>query len=415
MKTAQQAETLSGLADQVLGGAAVLSFAGTSASLAVKISKSDKRSISEPPSAPAVVGPHEGFIEDAQTNLSLIRRRLRTPRLRIQQFRVGSLSRTGVYLLHLHGIADDLLVAEAIRRLQGVDVDGVMESNTLMELIRDAPGSPVPTMQRSERPDRVSAGLMQGQIAIVTDGTPFVRVAPITMGHLLKASEDYYENWFAVTLVRLIRLMALLMGIFLPALYVSIVTFHPEFLPPLLLVTVAASRENVPLPSLGEILRLLGLFEVIREAGVRVPKGVGNALTIGGTLVVGQAAVRAGIVSSPVIIISSAVVIAFFAIPDYDMVQFSRFLLYPMLLSGGFWGIFGVLFTAFGLLFYLASLRSFGVAFLSPIAPMRPANWKDAVVRAPWWAMNQRPVTTGYPKPVRQGAHQKPHPPEAQR
>lgn len=413
--TAEGAGTLGSLAEEVLGGAVVVCFSGCRHALAIKIGQADKRAIAEPPSAPAVIGPREGFIEDYEVNLSLIRRRLRSPRLRVEEFRLGTISRTSVYLLHLHGITDDLLVAEARRRLQGVRIDGVMESNTLMELIRDAPGSPVPTMLRSERPDRVASALLQGQIAIVTDGTPFVLLAPITVGHLLKASEDYYENWVAVTLVRGIRLIALLLGVFLPAFYVSIVTFHPEFIPPLLLTTIAASRENVPLPAFGEVLLIMGLFEIIREAGVRVPAGIGNALTIGGTLVVGEAAVRAGLVSTPVIIIGSAVVIAFFAIPSYDMVQFSRFLLYPMLLAAAFLGMYGILFMAFLLAFYLASIRSFGVAFLAPLAPMRPSDWKDALLRAPWWAMNFRPAATGYTNPVRQGPRQRPEPPGAMR
>lgn len=408
-------EKMGALAEEILNGSAVFCFAGGSEALAIKIGKTDKRAISEPPSAPAVIGPHEGFIEDAGTNLSLIRRRLRTPQLRIEQFRVGTISRTCIYLLHLQGITDDLLVTEARRRLQGIQIDGVMESNTLMELIRDAPASPVPTMQRSERPDRVCASLLEGQFAIVTDGTPFVLLAPITLGHLLKATDDYYENWVAVSIVRGIRLLAIMLGVFLPAFYVAIVTFHPEFIPPLLLATIAASRENVPLPSLGEVLLLMVLFEIIREAGVRVPQGIGNALTIGGTLVVGEAAVRAGIVSAPVIIITSAVVIAFFAIPDYDMVQFSRFLLYPMLFAAGFLGVYGILLLGFALGFYLASLRSFGVPFLSPLAPLRPSSWKDALVRVPWWAMRTRPPATGYANPVRQAPRQRPHPPQVRR
>lgn len=411
----QPGETLGALAEQVLTGAAVLCFAGQSAGLSVKIGKIDKRAISEAPSAPSVVGPHEGFIEDAETNLSLIRRRLRTPRLRVEQFHIGTLTRTSVFLLHLKGITDDLLVREARRRMRRVTIDGMLESDVLMELIRDAPHSPVPTMKRSERPDQVVGSLLQGQIAIVVDGSPFALLAPATLGDFLKTMEDYYENWFPVTMVRFIRLAAILLGVLLPAFYVAIVTFHPEFIPPQLLAVIAASRENVPLPALGEVLLLLLLFEIIREAGVRVPTGIGNALTIGGTLVVGEAAVRAGIVSTPVIIITSAVVIAFFAIPDYDMVQFSRFLLYPMLFAAGFLGVFGILFMAFALAFYLTSLRSWGVAFLSPLAPMRPRDWSDAVVRVPWWAMDTRPAITGYTNPVRQAPNQIPHPPRVRR
>jgi spore germination protein KA len=171
----------------------------------------------------------------------------------------------------------------------------------------------------------------------------------------------------------------------------------------------------VPLPALGEVLVLLLLFEIIREAGVRVPSGIGSALTIGGTLVVGQAAVRAGIVSAPMIIITAAVVIAFFAIPSYDMVQFTRFVLYPLLLAAGFLGIFGILFVSLMMAFDLCSLRSFGRGLLEPLAPLRPNDFKDSVVRVPWWAMNTRPTFTGFTNPIRQGPQQKPHPPRRRR
>lgn len=411
-QTSMPAGTLTALTDKVLRGSAVLCFSGNPRVLAIDIRKADKRAIAEPPSAPAVMGPHEGFIEDAQTNLGLIRRRLRTPRLRVEQFRLGTVSQTTVYLVYLNGITDDLLVAEARRRLSGINIDGVLDSSVVMSLIRDAPGSPVPTMQRSERPDRVGAALLQGQIAIVTDGTPFALLAPITLSSLLKASEDYYENWLPVSIIRCIRLIALLTGVWVPALYVAIVSYHAEFMPPRLLVTLAASRENVPLPSLGELLLLLAIFEIIREAGARVPSGIGSAVTIGGTLVVGNAAVRAGIISSPVIIIASAVVIAFFALPDYDLLQISRFALYPMLFAAGLLGLYGLLLATFLLAFYLASLRSFGVPFLSPFAPMRRRDWKDSVARAPWWALNFRPTGTGSANPVRQAPHQRPDPPQ---
>lgn len=406
-----QAETLGKLAESVLGGSAVICLQGCQAALAFDIGNPDKRSITTPPSEPSVYGPHEGFIEDGDTNLSLIRRRIRTPRLRIEEFRLGTLTRTAVYLIYIHGLTDDLVVAEARRRIQRVEVDGVVESQTLMEYIQDAPRSPVPMMQRTERPDRVVAALLQGQFAVVTDGTPFALVAPVTIGRLIKSVEDYYQNWMASTLVRAVRLLAILVAAFLPAFYVAIVTYHPEFIPPQLLVTLAAARNHVPLPSLGEVLVLLGLFEIIREAGARVPNGIGSALTIGGTLVVGEAAVRAGIISAPIIIVTSAVVIAAFAVPNYDMVLFTRFLVYPLLLSAAFIGIFGLLFASFALAFYLASLRSFGVPFLSPAAPLQPQDWKDYLLRAPWWAMNTRPSGTGYTDVHRQPPGQKPHPP----
>lgn len=402
---------LANVAEHILEGSVVLFFAAHRAALAIQIAKIDKRAISEPKSAPVTMGHHEGFIEDASTNLALIRRRLRTARLQVEQYRLGTLSRTDVYLVYLRGVCDDLLLAEVRRRLHSVKVDTILESNMLMEYIRDAPRSPVPTMLRSERPDRVAAMLAQGQFALVVDGTPLVLVAPATLATMLKSVQDYYQNWIVATIIRGIRLTAMLLGVFLPAFYVAITSFNPGFVPPLLLATIAASRENVPLPAVGEVLVIMLLFEIIREASARVPSGIGSALTIGGTLVVGEAAVRAGLVSTPVIIITATVVIAFLAIPATDMVEFSRFLLYPVLLAAGFLGIFGLVLLSFGLAYYLASLRSFGRAFLDPAAPLRPIAGQDALRRAPLWAKDTRPPATGFPDPVRQAQNQMPHPP----
>jgi len=399
------------LATHVLEGSAIVCLPGTVEGLAIQMEQAPKRAISEPTSSPVVIGPHEGFIEDASTNLSLVRRRLRTPRLWVEPFRLGGVSQTTVYLLHLHGIADDLVVQEARRRIGGIRIDGVLDANYVLELIRDAPGLPVPTIMRTERPDKVAAGLLEGQFAVVVDGSPFALLAPITFAHLLKSSEDYYQGWFPSSVLRFFRLAALLMGVLLPGVYTAIVTYHQELIPTPLLIVLASSRENVPLPTIVELLLMMGLFEVIREAGVRVPQGIGSAVTIGGTLVVGQAAVRAGIVSAPIIIVVSGVVISFLAVPDYDLVQISRFLVYPLLVGASILGLFGLLFVALGFALIAASLRSFGVPFLSPLAPMRPRNWKDFLVRVPWWGMNTRPASTGQANPVRQAPNQKPKPP----
>lgn len=403
--------TLGSLAEHVLDGSAVLLVDGVAAGLAVEISNFQKRSIEQPSSSPVVIGPHDGFIEDASTNLSLVRQRIRSPRLQVQEFRVGRLTRTPVLMLHLFGVVDDQMVTEVRRRLSAIDIDGVLESNYLIELMRDAPRSMFPTIQRSDRPDTVSAALLEGRVVLICGGSPYVLMVPTTFGHFLKSAEDYYQSWQISSIIRLVRLGALAIGIFVPALYLALVTFHQELIPTPLLLTLAASRENVPLPSIAELLLLLLMFEVIREAGARVPQGIGSALTIGGTLVVGEAAVRAGIISSPIIIVTAAVVIAFFAIPDYDMVQTSRFLLYPLVIGTAVLGAYGLLFVSIALLLHLASLRSFGTPYLSPYAPMKQRDWKDSIWRAPWWSMNTRPTSSWPINDVRQERHQRPRPP----
>jgi hypothetical protein len=399
--TTTRVSRLGHLAEEVLDGAAVLAFAGAAEALGIDVESMENRGISEPKNEPVVLGPQDAFIESAATNLSLVRRRLRTPRLWVDLHRVGAVSRTSVYVLHLHGIADDALVRELTRRLRRIEIDGVVDVNQVKEQIRDTPLSPFPTAQRTERPDRLAAALLEGRVALIVDGSPFAMIVPVTLSGQMKAPEDYYLHWAVSTSIRLVRWAALILGVFLPPLYVAVATFHQEFIPTPLLVTLAASRENVPLPTLFEVLILLFLFEIIREAAARVPQGVGQAVTIGGTLVVGQAIVRAGIISAPVIIVVAAVGIAFFAIPNYELLQTSRLILYPLLLAAGIMGIYGVFFALIGLLLHMASLRSFGVPYLDPVAPLRPANWKDFVLRAPHGAIRTRPVGVGDANPVR--------------
>lgn len=394
--------TLGTFAERLFEGSALFAVSGEAGALTLRLPKFPSRGVAPPLTTHVVMGPRDGFVEDVSTNLALMRRRLRTHRLWVDRLTIGKLSRTSVYVVHVHGVADDHLVKEVETRLRGIAIDGVLESNYLSELIRDAPWSPFPTVLRTERPDSVAASLLEGRVAIVTDGSPFVLIVPCTLTTLFSAAEDYFQSWQITSILRSVRLAATTLGVFLPGLYVAITTFHQEFLPTPLLISVSASRETVPFPTLVEVLLMLVLFEIIREAGVRVPSGVGSALTIGGTLVVGDAAVRAGVISAPIVIVVGAVIIAFFVIPNYDAVQAFRFTLYPLLLAGGFLGIYGILFVFLALALHLASLRSFGAAYLSPFAPMRLSDLKDSLIRAPWWAMKRRPTSTFSPAQYRQ-------------
>lgn len=398
----------------VLDGCAVLVRAGESHAIGFNLRKVDKRGITRPVTEPDIYGPHDGFIEDLGTNLSLVRRRLRTPRLTVEKLTVGRLSATPVYVLHIAGVGDDHLVAEVRRRLGRIRVDGVLDTGQLVEFIKDAPLSPVPQMRRTERPDVVAAGLLEGRVAVMMDGSPGVYVLPITWSHLLKSDEDYFIHWFIASGLRLLRLLGFIMAMTLPALYVAITTYHQELIPTPLLLTLSASKVNVPLPALLEVLLMLVLFEIIREAGVRVPRGAGGALTIGGTLVVGDAAVRSGIVSTPITIIAAGVGIGFYIVPNYEFMLLGRMLTLVLLFAGAFLGIFGILFclAAFGL--HVTSLRSFGQPYMAPEAPFRPRAMRDSIfLRAPWWAMDSRPRYPSAPtQRRRQAPGQMPAPPD---
>ncbi|NMP23193.1 spore germination protein [Sulfobacillus harzensis] len=294
-------------------------------------------------------------------------------------------------------------MSEIKGRLQRINIDGVLESNYLVEIMRSDKWTVYPTVLRTDRPDRVAAALLEGRAAIVIDGTPMAVIAPATLSMLMTSASDYYQNWLVASLLRVVRYIALLASVLLPALYVALTTYHQEAIPTPLLITMAAARSNVPLPSVGEVVLLMVMFDIIREAGSRVPSGVGSALTIGGTLVVGDAAVRAGIISSPIIIVVAGIVIAVFAIPDYDLAQAIRFTTYPMIIAAAILGMYGILFVSIALALHVASLESFGVPYLSPGAPSRPSEYKDFVMRAPWFRQKLRPASTAYPDPLRQG------------
>lgn len=250
-----------------------------------------------------VRGPRDSFVETLETNIALIRRRIKHPGLRMESTVIGKLTLTDVVVAYVEGVSRHGVADEVRRRLGRIEIDGVLESGQIEGLIEDQPLSPFPQVMRSERPDRVAAALTEGRVAILVDGTPFVLMIPATLSTFLTASEDYYERPFIGTFLRLLRYLALAISLSLPSLYVALTTFHQEMLPTPLVLSIAAQRRGVPFPALVEALMLEFAFEILREAGVRLPRIIGQAVTIAGTLVVGDAAVRAGLVSPFMVVI----------------------------------------------------------------------------------------------------------------
>lgn len=276
-------------------------------------------------------------------------------------------------------------------RLDRVDIDSIQESGQLEELIEDAPLSPFPTMARTERPDRVAGALLEGRVAVLIDGTPFVLIAPATLMMLLSTPEDYFERFYAGTLVRIVRVTAVLISLLLPSLYVAVTTFHQEMLPTPLILSIAAQREGVAFPAFLEALIMEAMFELIREAGIRLPRVIGPAISIVGVLVLGDAAIRAGLVSPIMVIVVAATGIASLATPAFSFAIGMRVLRFVFLGLSAFMGFFGLATGMFALFGHLAALESFGLPYMAPIAPVVDAALKDAIVRAPWWTMKERP------------------------
>jgi spore germination protein KA len=403
-------DTVDELAKGVLGGEAAIVLGGERSVLIFGMEQSPSRNVEEPQAETVIRGPREGFIEQIQTNTIMLRKRLRTTRLKIEPFTVGELTRTKVAIAYIEGIAADSVVKEVRARVSRIEIDGVLESGYIEEFIEDLPYSPFPQVQNTERPDVAAANLLEGKIAILVDNTPIVLIVPMTFWGALQSAEDYYERFLIGTLLRWIRFLFLFVALFLPALYVAVSTFHQEMIPTNLLLSIAGAREASPFPALVEALLMEITFEVLREAGVRLPRQVGSAISIVGALVIGQAAVQAGIVSAPMVIVVSITGIANFAIPRFNMAISIRMLRFPIIMLAGTLGLYGIGIGLLGILIHLCSLRSFGIPYFSPVAPLSLGGLKDVLIRAPHWAMRLRPQTTGYQEPLRVPEGQKPGP-----
>ncbi|WP_332631358.1 spore germination protein [Halalkalibacter flavus] len=380
--------------DHVLGGDTALIIDGVGQALFISAKEWESRSVEEPATESVIRGPRDGFTENLRTNTSLIRRRLKTHQLKMEAMKVGRLSKTDLVITYLDGIADESMVAEVRERIGRIDIDAILESGYIEELIEDNPYSIFPQVQYTERPDKVTGNLLEGKVGIIIDNTPFALIVPVTFYGMLMSSEDYYERYLISTALRWIRFTFLLIALLLPSLYIALLTFHQEMVPTTLLFSMAASREAVPFPAIIEALLMEISFEGLREAGVRLPKPVGQAVSIVGALVVGQAAVQAGLVSAPMVIVVAMTGISSFIIPSYSQAISIRMLRFPMMILAGMLGLYGILLGLLIIISHMCRLRSFSIPYLSPMSPMHFGDLKDVLVRMPWSNMMVRPEET---------------------
>ncbi len=392
--------TIQSILDSMLLGQSVLLAQGWTQALAIDTEGLERRSIEEPESEVAVRGPRDGFAEGIETNISLIRRRIRHPYLKIKMLTKGRLTRTRVAIVYIKGLARCDVLDEVMARLNRIDTDSVLESGVIEEFIEDSPFSPFPQMDITERPDRVASFLLEGKIAIVIDGTPFVITVPVTLAALIRHPEDYYNRWMVVSLFRLVRYFGAAVSLGLPSVYLALVSFHQELLPRSLALSIAQQREQVPYPALIEVLVMLLIFEILTEATVRLPKTLGQTIGIVGALVIGDAAVSANLISAVMVIVISLTALSQFTLP-YPLTLSVRIFRLPLLVLTSVLGLFGVFSGLILLLLHASSLRSFGIPFLAPFAPVGMHELSDTVVRLPWWAKIRRATFVGDRKPQR--------------
>ncbi|WP_160722878.1 spore germination protein [Bacillus sp. USDA818B3_A] len=401
---------LDDVVSNILKGNTVLLVDRVPTGIVIDAKGGQRRSVSEPETESVVRGPREGMTESLRVNTALVRHKIRSNRLKMLSKDVGEETKTGMAILYIDGLVSPQLLEEVQARLDRIKIDGVLESGYIEELIEDNPWSVFPQIQNTERPDTIAANLLEGRVALIIDGTPLALIMPATFWQFMQASEDYYHRYHISIFLRLLRLIFVFIALTLPSLYVAVTTYHQEMIPTNLLFSIAASREAIPFPALVEALIMEISFEALREAGVRLPKIVGQAVSILGALVIGQAAVEAGIVSAPMVIVVSITGIASFTIPRFNMAISIRLLRFPFIVLAGMFGLFGIVLGILILLTHLCKMRSFGIPYLSPVSPFSWNGVKDVFIRAPWWSMNKRPNQTVKKDTTREGENLKPSP-----
>lgn len=380
---------LDDLALHVLIGDTVILLNGERSALFANSKYYSTRGISLPETENAVAGPKESFNELLVNNISLVRRKALNPKLKFKFMTLGKVSKTRICITYIEGLANQTLLDELERRLQSFEIDSILDVTYLSELIKDAPNSPFKTVGSTERPDVVAAKLFEGRVAILCDGTPFALTVPFLFLENFQANEDYYSHYFYASFTRILRFVAFFLTVSLPSLYIALTCYHKEMIPKNLLLSIAKSRADVPFPAVIEMLILLLLFDLIREAGIRLPKPIGFTISMVGAVVLGQSIVSARIVSAEMIILVALCGITSFLTPKLEQeILVCRL---GFLLFGATLGIYGYALASLLLILHISELRSFGIDYTSYLPLGKKQQAKDVFIRAPWWVMRMRP------------------------
>lgn len=349
-----------------------------------------QRSISQPQNETVIKGPHEAFVENLRTNTSLLRKIVNNENLIMESASVGDITQTKCAICYMKNIANDDLVAEVQYRINNLQVDSLLSVGQLEQLIVDQNTLGIPEILSTERPDKTSQYLLQGRVAVLVNGSPYAVIMPATISDFMSSTEDSNLKPYFANFLKGLRLLAAIITLLLPGLYVAITCFHQEILPTELLFSILATRQNVPFPVIIEILTLEISFELIREAGLRVPSPIGSTIGIVGALVLGQAAVSAGIISPILIIIVAITGIASFAIPDFSFGFHLRFFRFIFILLGFIAGFLGISIGIFVYLCVLCNLKSFGISFITSACICGNKKSNDYFV-PPIWKQEKRP------------------------
>jgi spore germination protein len=342
------------------------------------------RSIAPSETETVILGAHDSFVESIDVNLSLIRKRVLSSQLKTIKLHVGNKAKRTVYLLYIEGEASEKDIEEIKKRILSIKNDAIVDTNMLVQFIDEHPNSPFPQFYTTERPDVIAYKLFDGKVAGLMDNSPFAFCTPVSFFDFMESMDDFGQRWIVSTFIKVTRYIAILVTLLFTALYVAVTTYHYEMIPQALLPTLLVSRSKVPFPPVIEALFLEFLLELLREAGARLPTKVGQTIGIVGGIVIGQAAVQAGITSNILIIVVAASAIASFVVPNYLLSTSIRIVRFGFIIISGFWGNLGIIFGMGILIIHLSSLTNLNSPYLLPISPMFPKFFKYSLIRGPF-------------------------------
>ena len=390
-------DTFDGMAVGLLTGDTMLMIDGYNKALKIPDKGYPKMSIQEASSEKVIRGSNEGFTDSVKANTALVRKRVRTPDVKVWEKKVGVRTKTNVDLMYIPDLIYPELLENIKQRLDSFEIDGILDSGVIEQLSEEKWYSPFPQFQTTQRPDRAAMSILEGRIVLLVDNSPVALILPTDYNSFIQTSDDYYNRWEIASLGRLLRYLASFFAMVLPGLYLAVCNFHTQILPTTLLLSFAAARQGVPFPSVIEVLLMELSFELLREAGVRLPGAMGNTIGIVGGLIIGQAAVEANLVSPIVVIVVAFTALCSFAIPNEEFATSFRILKFFFIALCAWLGFFGFLVAMLTVLIHLSGLSSFGIPYLMPFVGADLNEYKDerdSLIRMPLYALNRRPVYT---------------------
>ena len=391
MIDAGQGDDLQKMYDNILNGHIIVLVDGVGRFMMFDCKGWASRGVGTPMTEKSLWGPKDSFVETIRANTAMLRRRFRDPRLRFDAHSVGRMTKTDVFVTYIEGVTNPEFVKIANERIKAIDIDTITNAYELIELIEDKHHSLLPRLIETERPDRVMKALSEGQVAIFVDGSPYAILGPFYFTSAFSAIDDYYNHPVLATVKRTMRYLAFFIIILIPGLYIALSTFHQEMIPTSLLITIINQRSANPFSTFVEILIVIVLFEIIREASLRKPDTIGDSMTIVGSLIIGTTIVESGLVSYAAIIVGSITTISSFLLSNSRINVAARLYKFVFMIIGATLGFYGTTLAFIILITHLVSLTSYNQAYLAPMAPFNLSDQKDQILKLPLWLMKKRP------------------------